>query len=120
MKKSLRILIICLFILSTLLFSANKVLGINLNTINNDDESALIGPTYDQVNHEDDDLDNSNDELEDTYNENDSVTSEPQVQVTTTQNKEQGLSFEGAATVILIAIGIVLIFLAIAILIKFK
>ena len=147
MRKKTKLLFIILFITFLLLFSINKVFAVNLNTIDDeqDDIYSLVTTNLNENNEENEDdepeLTNSrNSELDDQDDEysnvnlnrntanttkatnetNTSVSSNPQVQVTSTQNEKAGLSFEGIATIILIAIGVVLIFLAIAILIRCK
>ena len=126
MKKLTKNLIAILIICIVLLFSFNEVLAVNLNTINEnsiEENNELVSDTSNNE-LDDENIDNFEPE-EDNHknktngNKNIETSSHP-VQVTTTQNKDTGLTFEGAATIILIAIGIVLIFLAIAILIRCK
>ena len=105
MKKYLKIIL--LISLTSFCLFTTKVFAINMNSIeDNNTRRNTVNTTLG-----DEDFEEDEDYLQ---------TSNEHVQVSSTQNEKTSLSFEGYASVILIAIGIVLIFLAIAILIRFK
>ena len=108
-KKFTYIFFICLiiFIYPIQVFALNDI---DMNIIENENSNTSISSNIIKKNN----TLNTEEQIDTNFN------TTPQVQVTTTQNAKTGLSFEGYASVILIAIGIVLIFLAIAILIRCK
>ncbi len=114
MKKLISILFIFI-VLFTFLFNktvyATDDINMNLNNTENTTTSNKKNKTNNNI------ATVNNDDINEINSSNNSTS---QVQVTTTQNQKSGLSFEGYASVILIATGIVLIFLAIAILIRCK
>ena len=127
MKTSLKIIFI-LIIFILLFMPSIKSFGINMNLISNIIEDNTINDDYADSYTNDIDVIDDTDDMDDTntsttYNSNSisnpSNTSPKTVTVTSTNNNEF-LTVENILCIILIVIGILLVFLGIAIIIRFK
>lgn len=121
MKKIITIALSLLFILTLAIYSY----GINMDLLNDaitDDEADNTVNTLEAIveeeNSSDEDLDESNND-ENTV-ENNIIDNKPTSTITADSTNENFFTAENIINVILIAVGIVLIFLGIAILIRLK